>query len=149
MTILPNKNVWEEADEYEHVSRLCLEQKLYWPSIVNAALAVEIYLKSFISKDCFTPAFGGPVNHVFAEKVNGHSLLDLYSKIHPSMIEKINLLNQSKFDIPKILEKYNFAFTRYRYSYEAESPVIADDTLSRFATHLKYITHTAYKENFS
>jgi hypothetical protein len=80
---LPDVKVWNTGNTYQDAANLCLDKNLIWAAAINAALSIEIYLKSFLSKQVLVEVFGGIANQGFSKSPKGHDLLELFQKIDP------------------------------------------------------------------
>lgn len=137
MSGLPNINVCSVANEYQSAAALCYENKLYWPAAINAALAVEIYLKSFLSEEVLIPVYGGLASQSFSAKKRGHDLYDLYMKIEERTRKIIIEINAEEYDIPGTLKKHRDIFMSARYSYEEQSPQAINGSIISFSGHMR------------
>ncbi|EOG1045348.1 hypothetical protein ACK24S_000185 [Vibrio fluvialis] len=111
--------VYLAANEYLDASEFLFEsdKKYLWVSAVNAALSIEIYLKSCIPSGC-----------------RGHCLLDLFDEIPESFSDKLISLYDG--DIRETLKKYD-VFLSARYMYEDGSDNHIDSKILDFAHWLK------------
>ncbi|MCL2920041.1 hypothetical protein [Shewanella litorisediminis] len=90
---LPDIKVWNVANDYQISASLLNEKSLEkgsapgygWVAGINAAIALEIYLKSFLSKDNLTPIGVGGIYQQTSDVTFGHNLPKLYQKIDPLM----------------------------------------------------------------
>ncbi|WP_278412030.1 hypothetical protein [Stutzerimonas kunmingensis] len=122
---LPHNLVVTEARTYRSAA-LLLERHsaagntdLFWPAAMNAALAVEIYLKSFlVEQDYPDIRLSKP-----ARKAR-HDLSQLYDAIPTSLravIEAANSLLAPPLRLDEMFEFYADYFAKVRYSYEQDA----------------------------
>jgi predicted transcriptional regulator len=117
---IPDLRVWRTANEYQEVASLCNDHRKIWVGAVNAALAIEIYLKSFLSEEVLIPIDGG-ISQSFKETERGHDLLTLYEKIPTDLQNELcrqYALINSNSPLPKLLDKHKDTFLHARYVYE-------------------------------
>lgn len=123
-SFLPEYRVVSEARIYREAALLLEESAragrtdLYWPAATNAALSIEIYLKSFLVKkvDAWVE-----LNDL--AKQAGHNLTKLWQAIEPEHQGKIEHLNhqfEPAIDLESLFTTYASFFPRARYSYEAD-----------------------------
>jgi len=122
---LPSNQVINEARLYREAA-LLLEQNarqgnvdMYWPAAMNAALAVELYLKSFLVES-EVPA----VALTKEGKKASHNLIELYEAITLDYQKRIEAVNQTlspTLDLVRMFETFALHFPTVRYSYEAKS----------------------------
>lgn len=140
MHLLPDVKVWSTGNDYQEAATLCLNHNLAWVAAINAALSIEIYLKSFLSKPVLISVFGGIANQGFSKTERGHDLYELYQKIEPElqalMVQESKIL-KNKYDLPVMIEKYKDVFFYARYHHEPESIQMVDSTIIYFAEHMK------------
>lgn len=148
MSGLPNPSVWHVANEYQSAAVLCHQNNFYWAAAINAALAVEIYLKSFISKEVLIPVYGGLANLSFAEEKRGHDLYSLYNQIDEKIRNIILEVNADAYDLSEILKIHKDTFMRSRYSYEENSPQAINGSIVPFSGHMRsLVIEVAKKTN--
>lgn len=149
MDFVPDLKVWETANEYQEAATICEKNLKMWAAAINAALAIEIYLKSFLSKKILVSILGGIMNQGFSEAEKGHNLIDLYNKIDPSIqkiIKKESKKLDSKMDFLKRLNKYKDVFKQARYRYEQNSKKMIDNGIVRLAEHCKKLVFEVAKQ---
>jgi hypothetical protein len=117
---IPDLRVCRTADEYQEIALLCHEHKKAWGGSINAALAIEIYLKSFLSEEVKT-LIGDDIYQGSKKTKTGHNLFELYNKIDSNLqsllCEQYNLIN-SNSDLPDLLKQYKDVFLKSRYIHE-------------------------------
>ncbi len=135
---LPDIRVWRTANEYQEAASICDERKHYWAGAILAALAIEIYLKSFLSEE--VEVFSNGTKRIYKRTERGHNLETLYKKIPQWMIDII--LRESKLLNPKInLEKefienkYTFEMARYLHEKDAVNSI--SNSIIRLAEHMR------------
>ena len=131
---LPKADVVATADAFAKTGELLLAQRpagFEWPHpfVVNTALSIELYLKSFLAEDdlvtCYTSDDGVIVYMGFTKCLSHeHKLELLYEKI-PA---KIKILLEAEFcagelassysSLEEALTKFSNAFVEARYPYE-------------------------------
>ncbi|TMO74258.1 hypothetical protein CWC17_08670 [Pseudoalteromonas sp. S3785] len=113
MRQVPNKRVFSSANQYQDAAVvLSKTDGCLWVAAINAALSIEIYLKSFLVTQDKVDGYEG---HKKVKK--GHDLLKLYSEIDDSdkTVLKEKLIN---LDIESELKRYKNLFTHARYTFE-------------------------------
>lgn len=114
---IPDPVVYRAGTYYQSASEVLFrsEGNLY-VAVINASLAIEIYLKSFLVKE---HAVNGYKMHKKTE--HGHDLLKLFKRIHQSdrvaLKETIKEINPT-IDIEAKLSQYKNIFTDARYMFE-------------------------------
>lgn len=115
--IRPNRLIWAHANSFKDAALLCQEQGLPQPMAVNAALAIELYLKSFLALNVISSldrnmGFASERDHIFTSLLNKFKaddkvlLLDQLAKVKP----ETNWLEQ--------FQKFDHTFVKIRYWYE-------------------------------
>jgi len=115
--IRPNRLIWEHANSFKDAALLCQEQGLPQPMAVNAALAIELYLKSFLALNVISTldrnmGFASERDHIFTSLLNKFKVgdkalfLDQLTKVKP----ETNWLEQ--------FQKFDHTFVKIRYWYE-------------------------------
>ncbi|MBL0543900.1 hypothetical protein JD507_01510 [Aeromonas jandaei] len=131
MNFTPNLRIWEAANLYQDAASLCNEHGQGWPAAINAALAMEIYLKSFLS-ETIKIRVSNDLYQCYQKTKRGHKLLDIYklipSDVRHHLCEQYNLLKMDGCLI-KDLNKYNDVFFNARYMYEKESIKVVDNNI--------------------
>jgi len=121
---LPSNQVINEARLYRKAA-LLLERNaeantdMYWPAAMNAALAVELYLKSFLVEKEI-PA----VSLTKKGRDARHDLSKLFAAIpgpFKNGIEEVNRSLAPPLDLSRLLATYADYFPKVRYSYEKGS----------------------------
>ena len=113
---IPNIHVWSLGKQYVEAAEVLLDTNRLLQAAVLSALALEIFLKSFLV-----------TNNDRGRSITkrGHDLPDLL-KLLPAH-DKDDLLTtfqqiDPKTDLPDALLKFNDVFTKARYFYEPGSP---------------------------
>jgi len=136
---LPDIQVWRTANEYQEAASLCDENGKNWAGALLAALAVEIYLKSFLSEE-IAVEFLGEVSQIFKKTEHEHDLEKLFNKIPQQikeiMIKESNLLTP-KIDLQQIIVKNKNVFTTARYCYEQNSIDCLSNEIVRLSEHMR------------
>lgn len=113
MDRVPAPEVFSSGNQYQHAASVLSETDgCLWVAAVNAALSIEIYLKSFLITD---HQVSGYEKHKKVKR--GHDLVELYYQISPedkaALSAKLPQLNlESK------LERYKDVFKDARYMFE-------------------------------
>ncbi|UTA49123.1 hypothetical protein L1F30_06135 [Simiduia sp. 21SJ11W-1] len=118
--IRPNARIWRHAESFKEAAILCSKNNLIQPMAVNAALAIELYLKSLLSLNILNPS--GVVKEFKAEP--GHQFSSLINRIenhHKTMLfeELENISNEINWDSE--FKKFDDAFVKIRYWYETNN----------------------------
>lgn len=138
--ILPYNRVVTEAKIYRTAALLLADQSLdgnsdlFWPAAMNAALAIEIYLKAFLVEED-TPK----VKLNDAGKKASHDLLKLYQAIPADWragIEKVNEQMESPLPLAQMFETYADYFTKVRYGYEQDARKVIRGELFTLMDHM-------------
>lgn len=143
---LPSFQVVREARDFLNAA-LLLEKKgraghsdLLVPAAMNAGLASEQYLKSFIVEtdpDC--PSFVRLSKHVKGDK---HDLVRLYGQIPSVLKQQLHAVSESVepgFPLEERIQACSALFTKARYGYEARSLQILCSEVFELAPHLDKI----------
>lgn len=156
----PNTWVIEEARAYLRASQL-IEQhaknddlSLYWPAAMNAALASELYLKSFlVESDPDNPGDNedpqGYLKLVRDLPRNKHDLFALYNAIPTDLAEQLRKTSKRLspgFQLEKWIKDCSTLFVGTRYPYEAKSTRDFDTDVLRLAPHLDQIVSVMSEE---
>lgn len=162
---IPDFKISTLADDYLKAAELCAIQRLFSPTIMNAAFSCELYMKSFLATpdiSCYPPIIKEDETFVFytvAPKTKrGHKLFnELYERIHPDLKTLIAVENEKInpiFDLTEQLTKFDNTFADSRYSYESSSKMhsFTDLSIIELAKHLKALvsavaTYTHPKAN--
>lgn len=131
---LPKMSVVRTADAFAKTGELLLNQmpeEVDWlyPFVVNTALSIELYLKSYISEDDLIPilthADGSTTYQGFTKCLtHEHKLDKLYSKIPHHIKVKIeaefphSFLKEKFQSFEDALGKFSSTFVEARYPYE-------------------------------
>ncbi len=139
MQQLPDIRVWRTANEYQEAASLCDENGKNWAGAILAALAVEIYLKSFLSEE-IAVEFLGEISQIFKKTEQGHDLEKLFNKIPQKMKEimiKESDLLIPKIDLQQIIIKNKDIFTMARYYHEQNSIDCLSNEIIRLSEHMR------------
>ena len=112
---IPDTTVYQAAKKY-HSAALMLREENFYVAVINAALAIEIYLKSFLITN---HSVNGYKMHKSTQK--GHDLRKLYNKI--SLTDKRVLIKTLKevnpdVDLESEISRYSNIFIDARYMFE-------------------------------
>jgi hypothetical protein len=136
---LPDIRVWRTANEYQEAASLCDESRHYWAGAILAALAIEIYLKSFLSGE-EVEVFSNQVKRIYKKTERGHNLETLYKEIPQAIVDIIlresKLLNP-KIDLKKELIENKNIFEMARYPHEKGAADSVSNGIIRLAEHMK------------
>lgn len=143
---IPNIAVASAANRYLEAADLIDSRgtggELSWVACINAALAVEIYLKSFLAQQVFTDV-GSNISLITQKSVKGHNLLELYNKID-SDIQAIMLAQSRDIDpsleLESLIVKCKDYFFYARYPYEKESIKCLSTDVILLAKHMRALT---------
>lgn len=127
---IPNVRVWSQGREYVEAAEVLLDHNRVHPAAVVAALAIEIFLKSFLATRLST----GNATTEF-----GHNLTKLYERIAPDMradLVACSVELDSTVVFEEQLTKYEGLFTEARYRYEPGAPFSVGSDTVHFARHM-------------
>lgn len=126
----PNVRVWSQGREYVEAAEVLLDYNRVHPAAVIAALAIEIFLKSFLATRLET-------GH--AKTQFGHKLAKLYESIAPDLRGEL-LACSAEIDqtvaFDEQLKKHDGVFTEARYWYEPSAPFSVGSDTVYFARHV-------------
>lgn len=137
---LPDIRVWQMANEYQEAASLCDQNHVGWPAAINAALAIEIYLKSFLSKEVRVQINDLGVSQSFKKTERGHDLFDLFKRIEPDLqfhLTEQYALIDSKNILPDLLKKHKDIFFNARYAYEKDAIKMVGNDVVHLAEAMK------------
>lgn len=142
MYSLPDLGIWRKANEYQEAAALLDKHEMGCVAAINAALAIEIYLKSFLSTEVKSSWEDGTIYQRASECEHGHDLIKLYEKIQKPyqtllINEFANLYPDTEF--PDLLEKYKDVFFRARYRFEPNSRGNLDNGIVYLANEFKEV----------
>lgn len=150
---LPSLRVVEEAREYlksaQIIERHALDGDigLFWPAAMNAGLASELYLKSFlVERDPNHPGDRDDPEG-YLKLVNGlpsdkHDLWALYKAIPPELAEQLRQISNRLspgFPLEERIRACSKLFVETRYMYEARSAQRFDTEVFELAPHLDQV----------
>lgn len=134
--LVPKMQVARLADSFLNSAKILIDnppQDVGWvePFLVNAALSLELYIKSYLAEDDSIPLFefedGGAIYQGFVKcRHKEHSLKKLYNLLDDSLREKFEAkfqsssLAESFSSYSDVLEKYSCVFIEGRCSYEIQ-----------------------------
>jgi hypothetical protein len=147
---LPDIKVWNVANDYQISASLLNEKSLEkgsapgygWVAGINAAIALEIYLKSFLSQEKLTPVGVGGIYQQNSDVTFGHSLPKLYQKIDPSFKSELKSSFAKlypKRDLEISLDRYKEDFVDGRYRFEVGSRARYDNDIVYFAEQMRWV----------
>jgi len=127
---IPNVRVWAQGRGYVEAAEILLDYNRILPAAIMAALALEIFVKSF---------FAVRYRSGHATTDHGHSLCDLFRNIDQQT--QAELLVCSTEVNPKVkflseLKKHDSVFTSARYWYEPTAPSSVGSDIVYFSRHL-------------
>lgn len=139
---LPNKSIWDTASEYQGAAEICLKNNLQWAAAINAALSIEIYLKSFLTKYVSGSANNSAWAIDYPESERGHDLVKLYNNIsqnHKELIFQKSIIIDPSIEFETLLFEYKdyFFYGRYFYEYGAMKKLNSDVVM--FSSHVKKV----------
>ena len=125
----PNVRVWQQGRAYVEASEILLDYNRIQPAAVMAALALEIFVKSFL-------AIRYKTGHATTD--HGHGLSAMFKRIDSQT--QAELLACSKEIAPSIdflseLKKHDGIFVSARYWYEPTGPSSVGSDIVYFARH--------------
>lgn len=142
----PSIPVFLVADRYQEAADLIYSESLKknsgdlaWVACINATLAVEIYLKSFLARNVLTKT-ESEMNLITQETAKGHDLLTLYKRIDPQVRSTMTITSQDldpEIKIEKIITHCKDYFFLARYSYELSSRQCLNSEIIVLAQHMK------------
>lgn len=127
---IPNVRVWSQGREYVEAAEILLDYNRVHPAAVLAALAIEIFLKSFLATRLVT-------GH--AKTQRGHEFKDLYESISSDLRTELVACSaevDSAVIFDEQLKKHNRVFTDARYWYEPNGPSSFGSDTVHFARHV-------------
>jgi|GEM_PF-6314414 len=147
---LPDIKVWNVANDYQISASLLNEKSLEkgsalgygWVAGINAAIALEIYLKSFLSQEKLTPVGVGGIYQQNSDVTFGHNLPKLYQKIDPSLKSELKASFAKlypKRDLEISLDRYKEDFVDGRYRFEVGSRGRYDNDIVHFAEEMRLV----------
>ncbi|MEX6504208.1 hypothetical protein [Pseudomonas zhanjiangensis] len=122
---LPDNRVVREARIYRTAALLLEKQSLdgnsdlFWPAAMNAALAIEIYLKAFLVEED-TPS----IKLNAAGRKAKHDLAKLFRALPENVrtvIDEVNAEIAPTLSLEQTLGAYSDYFTNVRYGYEQDA----------------------------
>jgi HEPN domain-containing protein len=143
MHSVPDLRVWSAGNIYEEAANLLNENKKYWAAAINAALAIEIYLKAFLSEEERSYLFGDDGIYRSGSKVKfEHDFIKLYEKIPNKFQIQIDEAFVNKFqkvEFKKQLERYRDVFTKARYNFELNARTNLDNGIVYLAAEFREV----------
>ena len=147
MNQIPNVSVGRSGFKYQKAAELCLKfaneipEDIVGVAIVNAAFAIELYIKSFLAEKVITK-IEGKLHRVTAKTPYEHDLIKLYRRIDPKYKTLIQA-SSSKID-PNInfeekLKNYKNYFFHSRYQYELNTLPCVDTEIITFCNHVRLV----------
>lgn len=121
--------------------------RLYWPAIMNSALACELFLKSLLveADPRYPRSEYDPEGHLrlrLKPPGNGHGLFHLYNAIPVDLASRLRAISQSLapgFELEKWISTASNLFVGTRYPYEAGSVQAVDLDVLKLAPHLDQV----------
>lgn len=160
---LPSTWVIEEARAFLRAAQI-LEQgassgdfHLYWPAVMNSALAAELLLKSFLveADPRFPRTEYDPEGHlrlIAGLPGNRHGLIDLYNAIPAKLANKLRETSERLapgFPLEKWITACSKLFVGTRYPYEANSVQAVDLDVLKLAPHLDQVLEEMTRQPIS
>lgn len=121
--------VLESAHRYARASAILLEAHLMYESEVNAALSMELLIKSLLARPVENARRGTVAQQYSSRHIKvpgGHDLFKLYENVDPDVAAKVGLRHHAD-----ILESKRNIFMSLRYVYEEGAPGGTSDLLLR------------------
>jgi HEPN domain-containing protein len=127
---IPNVRVWAQGREYVEAAEILLDYNRIQPAAVVAALAIEIFIKSFL-------ATRNAKGHATTER--GHGIVEMFERVEPE-IKSVLLACSNEVD-PAVeflgqLRKHDRIFLSARYWYERTAPRSVGSDIVDFARHV-------------
>lgn len=119
--------VLESAYRYAKASAVLLNAHLSYESEVNAALAMELLIKSLLVEAVDNPRKGTVLEQYSSRHIklkDGHDLIGLYNQVPTDIAKKVGLASQVD-----LLERKKDVFKSLRYIYEEKAPRGSDNLL--------------------
>ncbi|WP_325437813.1 hypothetical protein [Pseudomonas nitroreducens] len=120
--------VLESAHRYARASAVLLHAHLTYESEVNAALSMELLIKSLLAEPVANERAGTSLQQYRIPRSlgikDGHNLWQLYQKVPFDIAEKLGLRSHEW-----VLEKKQNVFKSARYIYEENAPRSSDTQL--------------------
>lgn len=119
--------VLESAYRYAKASAVLLNAHLSFESEVNAALAMELLIKSLLVEVVENSRKGTVLEQYSSRHIglrDGHNLMGLYNKVPTDIAVKVGLASQVD-----LLERKKDVFKSLRYIYEESAPRGSDNVL--------------------
>lgn len=147
---LPDLKVWKVANDYQISASLLNDKSLEkgsdpgygWVAGINAAIALEIYLKSFLSKERQTPVGVGGIYQLSSEVTFGHNLPKLFQKTDSTFQTELKASYAKLYpsrELEKSLERYKEDFIDGRYMFESGSRGRYDNDIVYFAEEMRSV----------
>lgn len=138
--IRPNGRIFSHADSFREAAILCRKNDLFQPMAVNAALAVELYLKSLLAVDIVSEEDNSKYTISGFTSEHGHDFLQLIDKIEKR--DKQLFFAQladidSSINWEKEFKKFDGIFIKVRYWYETKNWVPIDSVIVDFAENIR------------
>lgn len=148
MYFLPDLRIWTNGNCFQEAAKLLNEHKNDWAAVINAALAIEIYLKSFLSTEVKSSLEKNKIYQKASKSKHGHDLVELYRAIqepYKSLLknEFANLYPDT--NLSTSLEKYKDIFVQARYRFEANSRGNIDNGIVYLANEFKEVVFSVSK----
>lgn len=127
---VPNVRVWLQGREYVEAAEILLDYNRVQPAIVLAALATEIFIKSFL-------ATRHQSGHATTER--GHSIAALFQLIAPELQEELRACSaelDAQLDLLAEIGRHDQVFMSARYWYEPTASKLLTSETIHFARHL-------------
>lgn len=151
---LPSTWVIEEARAFLRAAQVLEvrakndpDTRLYWPAVMNSALACELLLKSLLveADPRYPRSEYDPEGHLRLSlklRGNGHGLIDLYNAIPDGLAAQLRTISQNlapDFELEKWISASSNLFVGTRYPYEAGSVQGVDLDVLKLAPHLDQV----------
>ena len=126
---IPNVRVWTQGRDYVEAAEILLDYNRIQPAAIIAALALEIFVKSFLAKRHRT-------GHATTDR--GHRLSKMFKHIDSQTQADLLACStelDSSIDFLAELTKYDDIFVSARYWYEPTAPFSVGSDIVYFARH--------------
>lgn len=145
---MPDIKVWNIANDYQISASLLNKKSLEedsdagygWVAGINAAIALEIYLKSFLSNEKLSKVGTGEIYRQSSKVTFGHKLPDLYEKIDSNLQSELVAAFSNLFpdrNLFHCIEKYKEDFIDGRYRFEEGARWCYDNDIVYFAEEMR------------
>ena len=136
---IPNVRVLLQGQAYVEAAEILLDYNRVQPAAVMAALAIEVFMKSFLAE-----------NNLAGRAISkrGHDISSLFEQIKPeirsALLDCSNELDQS-INFVDELRKHDRVFMSARYFYEPDAVASVGSDIVYIARHISECVHLLAK----